>query len=78
MQNEGGVVNPFDDEAGRFFVLVNAEEQYSLWPVFAEIPAGWSVAFGDEGHSECIEYVEKNWIDMRPKSLRDAMVNDSD
>jgi len=33
--------NPFDDDDGRFFVLVNDEEQHSLWPAFADVPAGW-------------------------------------
>ncbi|MBL1080337.1 MbtH family protein [Nocardia sp. 2] len=68
--------NPFDDEGGRFFVLVNAEEQYSLWPAFAEIPAGWSVAFGESDRESCIDYVERNWTDMRPQSLREAMNQD--
>jgi hypothetical protein len=34
------VVNPFDDEEGNFLVLINAEEQFSLWPSFIDIPAG--------------------------------------
>jgi MbtH protein len=62
--------NPFDDEDGRFYVLVNDEEQHSLWPAFAEIPAGWQRVFGDARRAECVEYVEQNWADMRPKSLR--------
>ncbi|MEV7244746.1 MULTISPECIES: MbtH family protein [unclassified Streptomyces] len=70
-------VNPFDDESGRFFVLVNDEEQYSLWPAFAEIPEGWRVVFGEEGRAECLDFVEKNWTDMRPRSLRVAMEADS-
>ncbi|MCQ8190288.1 MbtH family protein [Streptomyces rugosispiralis] len=65
--------NPFDDENGRFLVLVNNEEQHSLWPSFAEVPAGWEVAFGESGRQECLEYVEQNWTDLRPKSLREAM-----
>lgn len=68
--------NPFDDEEGRFFVLVNDEEQHSLWPTFAEVPAGWRVVFGEESRPACVEYVEQNWTDMRPKSLRDAMAAD--
>ena len=36
--------NPFDDEDGRFYVLVNDEDQHSLWPTFSEVPAGWRVA----------------------------------
>ncbi len=70
--------NPFDDESGRFFVLINDEEQYSLWPAFAEIPNGWRVVFGEESRAECLEHVEKQWTDMRPKSLRMAMAADGD
>lgn len=65
--------NPFDDENGRFFVVVNDEDQHSLWPAFAEVPAGWRVAFGEAARSECLEYVERNWTDLRPRSLREAM-----
>ncbi|WP_018254311.1 MbtH family protein [Salinispora mooreana] len=65
--------NPFDDESGRFYVLINDEEQYSLWPAFAEVPAGWRVVFGEAGRAESLEFVEANWTDLRPKSLREAM-----
>ena len=66
--------NPFDDENGRFIVLVNSEEQYSLWPVFRPVPEGWEVSFGDaeEGspRADCMEYIERTWTDMRPASIR--------
>ncbi|WP_176470390.1 MbtH family protein [Mycobacterium avium] len=39
--------NPFDDDNGSFFVLVNDEEQHSLWPAFADIPAGWQMVYGE-------------------------------
>jgi MbtH protein len=66
------MTSPFDDPAGRFNVLINEEEQYSLWPEQLEIPAGWTpVASGDI--DECTAYVDKNWTDMRPRSLRIAM-----
>lgn len=68
--------NPFDDDNGAFFVLVNDEDQHSLWPVFAYIPAGWRVVHGEASRAACLDYVEKNWTDLRPKSLRDAMVED--
>lgn len=61
--------NPFDDPDGRFFVLVNEENQHSLWPAFAEIPAGWSSAFGPDAKDACLAYVEENWTDLRPASL---------
>ncbi len=62
--------NPFDDENGSFYVLVNDEEQHSLWPSFAEVPAGWQVVFGAAGRAEALAYVEQNWTDIRPLSLR--------
>lgn len=68
--------NPFDDDNGAFFVLVNDEDQHSLWPVFADIPAGWRVVHGEASRAACLDYVEKNWTDLRPKSLRAAMAED--
>lgn len=62
--------NPFDDEDGRFYVLVNDEEQHSLWPAFAEVPAGWQLVFGAASRAACVQFVEQNWPDIRPKSLR--------
>jgi MbtH protein len=64
--------NPFDDETGTFLVLVNDEEQHSLWPTFADVPAGWQKAFGEASRAECLAYVEEHWTDIRPKSLREA------
>jgi MbtH protein len=66
-------VNPFDDADGSFLVLVNAEGQHSLWPAFADVPAGWTVAFGKDSRQKCLEYVERTWVDMRPASLASAM-----
>lgn len=63
--------NPFDDPEGTFYALVNAEGQYSLWPVFAEVPAGWTVEHGPAGKASCLEHVESNWTDLRPRSLRE-------
>jgi MbtH protein len=67
------VTNPFDDPDGRFLVLVNDEGQYSLWPAFAEVPAGWHTALPESGRQECLDYIERHWTDMRPRSLRVAM-----
>ena len=69
-------INPFDDDEGRFYVLVNDEEQHSLWPTFADVPGGWRIVFGEETRAACVAYVEENWTDMRPRSLREAMVAD--
>ncbi|MEU7473089.1 MbtH family protein [Streptomyces sp. NPDC044984] len=67
------MTNPFENDDAQYLVLVNDELQYSLWPVFADVPAGWTVALPAASRQECLEYVEKNWTDMRPKSLADAM-----
>ncbi|MFB8007957.1 MbtH family protein [Nocardia sp. NPDC056000] len=64
--------NPFDSE-GQFFVLTNAEDQHSLWPAFAEIPDGWTTVFGADERQACLDYIERNWTDMRPRTLREAM-----
>lgn len=61
--------NPFDDQDGIFLVLVNDENQHSLWPEFAAIPEGWRSVFGPDKRPACIDYVEANWTDMRPASL---------
>jgi MbtH protein len=63
------MTNPFDDEDGVFLVLVNAEGQHSIWPQFATIPAGWNCVFGPNSRQSCLDFVETNWTDMRPRSL---------
>ncbi|WP_030793348.1 MbtH family protein [Streptomyces sp. NRRL S-920] len=65
--------NPFDDENGTFLVLVNDENQHSLWPSFAEVPAGWKTVFGEDTRKACLDYIEENWTDIRPKSLIEEM-----
>jgi MbtH protein len=67
------VTNPFDDPDGSFVVLVNDEGQYSLWPVFADAPAGWTVVHPESDRQTCLDFVERTWTDMRPKSLVAAM-----
>ncbi|MET8683184.1 MbtH family protein [Streptomyces sp. NPDC004732] len=67
--------NPFDNEDGSYFVLTNEEGQHSLWPAFADIPAGWSKAFGAADRAACLEYVDTNWTDLRPSSLIEASGN---
>jgi len=66
------MTSPFDDEDGRFLVLVNAEEEHSIWPAFAEVPRGWAVVQEESSRADAIAYVEAHWTDLRPKSLRDA------
>ncbi|MFI9769647.1 MbtH family protein [Streptomyces sp. NPDC052415] len=65
--------NPFDDDEGRFLVLVNDEGQHSLWPVFANVPDGWTVAHPADIRQACLDHIERSWTDMRPRSLAEAM-----
>ncbi|MFC9470211.1 MbtH family protein [Streptomyces coelicoflavus] len=67
------MANPFENDEASYFVLVNDEGQHSLWPAFAEIPEGWRQAHGEDTRAACLEYVERNWTDMRPLSLVRAM-----
>ena len=54
-------------------VVMNHEEQYSIWPASRELPLGWT-AVGKSGQkAECLEYIKEVWTDMRPLSLRKQM-----
>ena len=63
----------FDSPDARFKVLINHEEQYSLWPADLKVPGGWDETGMIGPKDECDEYVREHWTDMRPKSLRLAM-----
>lgn len=63
----------FDREVATFKVLVNDEEQYSLWPDYKAVPAGWREAGKSGQKQECLDYIETVWTDMRPLSLRRHM-----
>ncbi|MFD7551824.1 MULTISPECIES: MbtH family protein [unclassified Streptomyces] len=67
------MANPFDNEDGSFYALINDEGQYSLWPTFADVPAGWEIAFGEDTRQACLDHIEEQWTDMRPKSLIEEM-----
>jgi MbtH protein len=71
------VTNPFEDPDASYLVLINDEGQHSLWPIFADVPEGWQVIFGEAGRQECLDFIEENWTDMRPKSLIKAMEEDA-
>jgi MbtH protein len=63
------MANPFENEEAEYLVLMNDEGQCSLWPSGREIPAGWT-AVGPKGkRQDCLNWVEANWTDMRPKSI---------
>lgn len=58
--------NPFDDADGTFHVVVNDANQHSLWPEFAEIPAGWRPVLASAPREAAVRYVEDHWTDLRP------------
>ena len=70
------MTNPFDDENGTFLVLRNDEGQYSLWPEFAAGPEGWTVVQDRDTRAACLAFVEREWTDLRPRSLIVAMSED--
>ena len=56
-----------------FSVVINDEEQYSIWPSYKAIPAGWR-AEGKRGNkADCLAHIDQVWTDMRPLSLRRAL-----
>jgi len=65
-----------DKDEELYRVVVNHEEQYSIWPLEKESAPGWR----DEGttgtKAECLAHIKEVWTDMRPKSLREAMDRD--
>jgi MbtH protein len=66
-------MNPFDNESGTFYVLINDEGQYSLWPTFVDVPPGWTITHGAESRRSCLDYITAHWTDMRPKNLVQQM-----
>ncbi|HYG60345.1 MAG TPA: MbtH family protein [Symbiobacteriaceae bacterium] len=54
-------------------VVVNHEEQYSIWPADRELPLGWNGAGKQGTKAECLEWIKEVWTDMRPLSLRKQM-----
>ncbi|MEU2995021.1 MbtH family protein [Streptomyces sp. NPDC001758] len=69
-------MNPFDDPNGTFLVLVNHENQHSIWPSFVDVPAGWSVVHRESSRQSCLDYVEEHWTDLRPASLIRSMAEE--
>ena len=67
------MTNPFDDAEGTFLVMVNDEDQHSLWPEFAQVPEGWTPVYGPVPRDEALEYVDIHWTDLRPRSLRESL-----
>ncbi|SNS99013.1 MbtH protein [Streptosporangium subroseum] len=59
----------FGDEPGNYLVLANTEGQHSLWPVSIGVPRGWDVVHEEDTRQGCLNFIDANWTDMRPRSL---------
>lgn len=60
-----------------FKVVVNHEEQYSIWPAYKDVPPGWRTAGKEGTKDECLSYISEVWTDMRPASLRRHFESDN-
>lgn len=61
------------EDTTTYAVVVNQEEQYSIWPAHRELPAGWRAVGKTGTKAECLDHIGKVWTDMRPLSLRRMM-----
>jgi len=68
-------VQPSDEDEDRieYVVVLNDEEQYSIWPHDRDLPLGWHAAPMRGSKQDCLAYIEQVWTDMRPLSLRRQM-----
>ena len=64
---------PDEVAARRYQVVVNDEEQYSIWPVELDCPGGWHLVDVVGDRRTCLDHIERAWTDMRPRSLRERM-----
>ncbi|NEQ30814.1 MAG: MbtH family NRPS accessory protein [Leptolyngbya sp. SIO4C5] len=68
---------PGSETSLTYRVVVNAEEQYSIWPAERELPLGWRDAGKAGTQEECLAHIDEVWTDMRPLSLRQKMAETS-
>lgn len=61
-----------DSEKTEFLVVVNQQKQYSIWPSYHSVPAGWEEVGMRGNKSDCLNYINEHWTDMRPARLQDA------
>lgn len=66
-----------DDLTTIYKVVINHEEQYSIWPEYRENPLGWSDVGKKGTKPECLAHIDEVWTDMRPLSLRRQMEADA-
>ncbi|RFU85211.1 MbtH family protein [Streptomyces triticagri] len=66
-----------NEAVATYRVVVNDEEQYSIWPADRDVPEGWRSVGESAPKDECLAWIDENWTDMRPLSLRRAMDADA-
>ncbi|MGU3362907.1 MbtH family protein [Methylobacterium sp. M6A4_1b] len=66
-----------DDSEATFLVVLNQEEQYSIWPSFRPVPQGWAATGFSGTRADCLAHIDAVWSDMRPASLRRALDGDA-
>jgi len=79
VQSQAGYPDMSADETNTnqsYIVVINHEEQYSIWAADREIPNGWKDVGKSGNKEECLNYISEVWTDMRPLSLRKQMDED--
>lgn len=66
-----------DDDDRTYRVVINHEEQYSIWPEGRDVPDGWSEVGVSGPKPDCLAHIRQVWTDMRPRSLRERMDADA-
>lgn len=66
-----------DEDTTIYTVVINGEEQYSIWPANRELPDGWRSDGTIGPRADCLAHIDAVWTDMRPLSLRRAMAEDA-
>jgi len=67
------LINSDEEDNTIYLVVMNHEEQYSIWPDYKAIPNGWKAVGKSGNKQECLNYIKDVWTDMRPLSLRKQM-----
>ena len=65
------------NDARLFHVVVNDEEQYSVWPQLTPVPAGWRATGFTGDEAACLAHIDEVWTDLRPRSLRDWLATNA-
>jgi len=71
-----GMEDENPDDTRSFVVVINPEEQYSIWPTSKAIPSGWRATETTGSKKDCLAYINTVWTDMRPLSLRQKMAQE--